>query len=196
MEGSYKTLSAHIDKLLTHINKPSNLHVNYELSQILDDLTIPENAKLAILSIDTAMRHLDRINFYNYERDAILIGDLLSAYFYQVVAELENKDFQQQMSECIIQINELKSYLQHTDLQHSPQTRNQTIYKVETLLFTTLNNIYTLNKDISVIENQIMNQLKVDQLTYLVHYTEDDINNIIHELQNKYTINGVNKDGK
>ncbi|MDM8328412.1 hypothetical protein QUH70_09695, partial [Staphylococcus felis] len=60
-----------------------------------------------------------------------------------------------------------------------------TIFKIETMVIGTLNDIFNLNQDVSHIYEQIMNQLKVEHLTYLVHHTEDEIRAIIDILQNK-----------
>lgn len=185
MNSSFKTLENQINIILAQLPQPNNLIINYEFSLILDKLNIPETAKTACLSIDTAMKHLDRISYYNYDRDAILIGDLLSAHYYQLLSELEDITFHMRMSQTIIKINELKSHIQHSKNDLSDYELYHTIFKIETMVIGALNDIFNLNQDVSYIYKQIMNQLKVEHLTYLVHHTEDEIRAIIDILQNK-----------
>ena len=46
--------------------------------------SIPDEAKIACLTIDTSMRHLDAIGDNHLSKKAILIGDLLSSFLYSI----------------------------------------------------------------------------------------------------------------
>src|SRR5699024_8820140 len=85
------------------------IYINEVLAKILDSYDIPEDAKLACLTIDTAMRHLDEVSKNLSSKKAILIGDLLSAHFYTLLAKLHDPIFQKQISSTIFEINEMKS---------------------------------------------------------------------------------------
>ena len=51
--------------------------------------SIPDEAKIACLTIDTSMRHLDAIGDNHLSKKAILI-DLLSAHFYTLLANIQD----------------------------------------------------------------------------------------------------------
>ncbi|MBI5975354.1 heptaprenyl diphosphate synthase component 1 [Staphylococcus canis] len=185
MNSSFQTLKNQLDNMLFQLSKPKNLTINYNFSLILDRLNIPLDAKVATLSIDTAMNHLDQISYYQYERDAILIGDLLSAHYYHLISKLQDSVFHKKMSQAIISINELKSQLQHSHQTIPSEALHQTIYQIETLIIKTLHEIYQLEESIETLEHQIIQHLKVEHLTYLIHHSESEIQSIIHTLQNK-----------
>lgn len=94
MRKTFERLEKQIDQILFQIHKPKNVYINHDLSEILDRLDIPELSKDAVFSIYTAMTHLDRISYYKYERDAILIGDLYSAHYYNLIAQIQSTQFQ------------------------------------------------------------------------------------------------------
>ena len=78
-----------------------NQYINSSLSALLDSYQIPEIAKLACLTIDTSMRHLDDITKNNLSKNAILIGDLLSAH-YTLLAEMDDPFISLNMSKAIV----------------------------------------------------------------------------------------------
>lgn len=184
MENTFECLKQQIDKRLNQLNRPQNIHINQALSQLLDQLDVPLNAKLACLSIDTSMKHLDRISYYHYERDAILIGDLLSAHYYQLLADLKDVELQLQMSQAIVKINELKSYIQHKDDVRSDANLIEMMITIETLLIQVLMKHYHIEPSFKEIRNKIIQQLDVSQLSYLIDWQTDDIENMIVALQN------------
>ncbi len=62
------------------------------------------------------MRHLDDITYNHLSKHSILIGDLISAHFYTLLAEINDLSFQNEISKAIVEINELKSSLHHQAL--------------------------------------------------------------------------------
>ena len=52
------------------------------------------------------MRHLDDITKNNLSKNAILIGDLLSAHYYTLLAEMDDPSYQLNMSKAIVKVNE------------------------------------------------------------------------------------------
>lgn len=184
MENTFECLQQQLDKRLNQLNRPQNIHINRTFSQLLDQLDVPLNAKLACLSIDTSMKHLDRISYYHYERDAILIGDLLSAHYYQLLADLKDVELQLQMSQAIVKINELKSYIQHQKDIHANANLKDMMITIETLLIQVLMKHYRIEQSFSDIRHQLIQQLDVQQLSYLVDWQPDEINDMIIALQN------------
>ncbi|EGQ3986731.1 hypothetical protein GC010_01220 [Staphylococcus pseudintermedius] len=184
MENTFECLQQQLDKRLNQLNRPQNIHINRTLSQLLDQLDVPLNAKLACLSIDTSMKHLDHISYYHYERDAILIGDLLSAHYYQLLADLKDVELQLQMSQAIVKINELKSYIQHQKDIRTDVNLKDMMITIETLLIQVLMKHYRIQQSFDDIRHQLIQQLDVQQLSYLIDWQTDEINDIIIALQN------------
>ncbi|UEX89145.1 heptaprenyl diphosphate synthase component 1 [Staphylococcus ratti] len=191
MSKTFELLESQISNTLTHIHKPTNVLVNHKMSDILDTLTIPELAKVAVLSIDTAMNHLDRISYYHFERDAILIGDLYSAHYYYVVSQIQSTHFQKSLSEAIIKINALKSYLQNEHHALKEDTFIETVFKIETHLIDALIEVYQLKNLKEKLHSRIIAQVEVNQLTYLNFLNENEIQHVIDTLHSKYKYNGV-----
>ncbi|ARJ51882.1 heptaprenyl diphosphate synthase component 1 [Staphylococcus lutrae] len=184
MENTYESLQQQIDKQLYLLNQPKNIHINHHLSHLLDQLDIPFNAKLACLSIDTSMKHLDRISYYHYERDAILIGDLLSAHYYQLLADLKDVTLQLQMSQAIVKINELKSHVQHHGTSLSKTELLENILQIETLLVHILIMYYHPDKTFSEARNFLIEHLEIEHLSYLMGWSQAEIRDMIATLQN------------
>lgn len=191
MSKTFELLEKQMNKTLIHIHKPKNVFVNRALSEILDSLEIPTLSKVAVLSINTAMNHLDRISFYRFERDAILIGDLYSAHYYYLISQIQSTTFQKHMSEAIIKINAQKSYLQNEHQSLSQRQLLETVLAVEFGLIDTLLNIYQLNTLKEENHQRIIAHLAVDQLTYLNFLNETQINQLIDVIHSKYKYTGV-----
>lgn len=81
MERTLSILNRQIDQRLMGVTDYESININSNLSDLLDSYDIPENAKLACLTIDTSMKHLDEISHNKLSKKSILIGDLLSAHF-------------------------------------------------------------------------------------------------------------------
>ncbi|NHM93304.1 hypothetical protein [Staphylococcus sp. 10602379] len=191
MRKTFERLEKQIDQILFQIHKPKNVYINHDLSEILDRLDIPELSKDAVFSIYTAMTHLDRISYYKYERDAILIGDLYSAHYYNLIAQIQSTQFQKLISDALINMNALKSHLQHNYQQISQTELLETIILVELCLIEALIDIYQLNDERATIRQAVINQIKLEQLTYLNFFTEEEISKVIQTLHSKYHYNGV-----
>ncbi|PTG00876.1 heptaprenyl diphosphate synthase component 1 [Staphylococcus chromogenes] len=191
MSKTFELLEKQMNKTLIHIHKPKNVFVNRALSEILDSLEIPTLSKVAVLSINTAMNHLDRISFYRFERDAILIGDLYSAHYYYLISQIQSTTLQKHMSEAIIKINAQKSYLQNENQSLSQHQLLETVLAVEFGLIDTLLNIYQLNTLKEENHQRIIAHLAVDQLTYLNFLNETQINQLIDVIHSKYKYTGV-----
>ena len=191
MSKTFELLEKQMNKTLIHIHKPKNVFVNRALSEILDSLEIPTLSKVAVLSINTAMNHLDRISFYRFERDAILIGDLYSAHYYYLISQIQSSTFQKHMSEAIIKINAQKSYLQNEHQSISQHQLLETVLAVEFGLIDTLLNVYHLNTLKEENHQRIIAHLDVDQLTYLNFFNETQINQLIDVIHSKYKYTGV-----
>ena len=88
METTFSILETQIAQRLSSVNHYEPIYINQALAEILDSYDIPQEAKLACLTIDTAMRHLDEVSTTLSSKKSILIGDLLSAHFYTLLAKL------------------------------------------------------------------------------------------------------------
>ena len=106
MERTISKLNRQINHKLTGIHDYEAININSRLGGLLDCYDIPENAKLACLTIDTSMKHLDEITQNQKSKKSILIGDLLSAHFYTLLAEINDSTFQLAMSKAIVKSNE------------------------------------------------------------------------------------------
>ena len=62
METTISKLNKHVEQLLKGINEYEPIEINSSLSHLLDMYSIPDEAKIACLTIDTSMRHLDAIH--------------------------------------------------------------------------------------------------------------------------------------
>lgn len=184
MENTLTYLQRQIDNRLNQLNQPDNIHINKPLSHLLDQLSVPLNAKLACLSIDTSMKHLDWISFYHYERDAILIGDLMSAHYYQLIADLKDVHFQLKMSQAIVKINELKSFIQHQGKALSQKEFLETIITIETLLIKVLIDRFSKETEFNTLRAYLIKHLEIQHLTYLIDFDTTEIEETINQLQN------------
>lgn len=131
METTISKLNKQIEQRLKGINDYESIHINSSLGNLLDSYSIPEKAKLACLTLDTSMSHLDDIAKNNLSKNGILIGDLLSAHYYTLLAEINDLSYQLSMSEAIVKVNELKSSLHQQTL--SEYEINEAIIDIEVL---------------------------------------------------------------
>ena len=116
METTVSKLERQIEERLKGVSEYESININHRLGKLLDSYDIPDVAKVACLTIDTSMRHLDDITYNHLSKHSILIGDLISAHFYTLLAEINDLSFQNEISKAIVEINELKSSLHHQAL--------------------------------------------------------------------------------
>ena len=93
METTVSKLNIDIKQRLKGITDYESIQINEKLGELLDSYDLPEKAKLACLTIDTSMKHLDDISNSGLSKHSILVGDLLSAHFYTILAEASNAIF-------------------------------------------------------------------------------------------------------
>ncbi|MBF7017081.1 heptaprenyl diphosphate synthase component 1 [Staphylococcus durrellii] len=179
METTYRILENQITQRLIGINKYEPIQINQVLSQYLDSYPLPTKAKLACLTIDTAMRHLDTTSANNLSRHSILIGDLLSAHFYTLLAELNEPSFQDKISKAIVSINELKSSIKHQELTTDELV--DAIVKIETILPYITVDYFTIEVSIPGIIKQFIPSIVEKTPIYLQNFSHD----MLTELQSK-----------
>ena len=173
MERTLSKLNRQITQRLKGINEYEAIHINKGLSDVLDHFNIPENAKLACLTIDTKNK---------LSKKSILIGDLLSAHFYTLISEIGDVSYQRLMSEAIIKSNELKTSLHHHSLERHD------IYKavldIETLFpFITISHFTDIEISQYEIFEKLFNGVHQYYPSYLSEYDEDEINQIIKHIK-------------
>ncbi len=130
METTVSKLEKQIEERLKGVSEYESINID-RLGTFFDSYDIPDVAKVACLTIDTSMRHLDDITYNHLSKHSILIGDLISAHFYTLLAEINDLSFQNEISKAIVEINELKSSLHHQAL--NDYEISQAIVKIETL---------------------------------------------------------------
>ncbi|PNZ70201.1 heptaprenyl pyrophosphate synthase subunit A [Staphylococcus croceilyticus] len=185
MERTLSILNRQIDQRLMGVTDYESININSNLSDLLDSYDIPENAKLACLTIDTSMKHLDEISHNKLSKKSILIGDLLSAHFYTLLAEIDDPAFQLAISQAIVKSNELKSSLHHQSLE--AQDIYEAIIKIETIFpFITLSHF----SDQSISEMEIFYSLfeNVESYypSYLKMYTENEVDQFLKTIKQSY----------
>ena len=62
METTISKLNKHVEQLLQGITEYEPIEINSSLSHLLDMYSIPDEAKIACLTIDTSMRQESNIN--------------------------------------------------------------------------------------------------------------------------------------
>ncbi|MCU5745480.1 heptaprenyl diphosphate synthase component 1 [Staphylococcus sp. SQ8-PEA] len=184
MESTYRLLDNQIKAHLKGVNTYETIEYNLNLSQILDQYDISEDAKLACLTIDTAMRHLDSITNRNLSRNAILVGDLLSAHFYTLLAELNEPEYQQQISTAIVRINELKSAIHHDTLSNEELAK--AILTIETAFPSITLSYFASNVDLEELNNKILNNLKDNCPSYLLKFKHEELNSILEDIETRH----------
>ncbi|UTI84928.1 hypothetical protein NIT60_12790 [Mammaliicoccus sciuri] len=125
--------------------------VNPVIADVLDEMNIDTNAKLATLSIDASMRFLNRIGEPTVSNQDILIGDLVSAYFYKCATLNKDLVFLDIMTQAISKQNELKQTLAHDKINQDTAI----IKEIESIFITTLIDYYKINMDKETLKDQI-----------------------------------------
>ena len=125
--------------------------VNPIIADVLDEMNIDTNAKLATLSIDASMRFLNRIGEPTVSNQDILIGDLVSAYFYKCATLNKDLVFLDIMTQAISKQNELKQTLAHDKINQDTAI----IKEIESIFITTLIDYYKINMDKETLKDQI-----------------------------------------
>ncbi|MCY1053011.1 hypothetical protein [Mammaliicoccus sciuri] len=113
MDKIEKIYKKDISNLLKGVENSNVPVVNPIIADVLDEMNIDTNAKLATLSIDASMRFLNRIGEPTVSNQDILIGDLVSAYFYKCATLNKDLVFLDIMTQAISKQNELKQTLAH-----------------------------------------------------------------------------------
>lgn len=183
METTLSIFEKQITQHLKGIHYHDTIYVNKMLAQILDTYDIPEDAKLACLTIDTAMRHLDEVSKNLSSKKSILIGDLLSAHFYTLLAKLNDPIYQKEMSKAIVEINEMKSSIHNGAIPE--KDIGHYILKIENKFpFITINR-YVSNSKIANIDQKLLTNLLENHPSYLKNYSKDELNTILEEVKSE-----------
>ncbi|MCG7339670.1 heptaprenyl pyrophosphate synthase subunit A [Staphylococcus sp. ACRSN] len=180
METTLSILEKQIKNRLKGVDHYESIYINQVLSHLLDTYDIPEEAKLACLTIDTAMRHLDEVYVKNTSKKSILIGDLLSAHFYTLLAVLNNPDYQKDISSAIVEVNEIKSSV-HQDTLDKSLISSQ-ILKVENIFLIITLNHYATKYDLQIINEKLLNNIIENKPSYLNKYTDSEVKNFISNI--------------
>lgn len=181
METTLSILEKQISSRLKGVDHYEAIYINHLLSQLLDTYDITEEAKLACLTIDTAMRHLDEAYIKDTSKKSILIGDLLSAHFYTLLATLNNPNYQKDISRSIVEVNEIKSSVHQDELDKSEI--GSRILKVENIfLIITLKHYSKEEFDVQSINKKLLDHLIEQKPSYLKKYTDSEIKAFIQNI--------------
>ncbi|UXU82631.1 hypothetical protein MUA77_07260 [Mammaliicoccus sciuri] len=140
-----------ISNLLKGVENSNVPVVNPIIANVLDEMNIDTNAKLATLSIDASMRFLNRIGEPNVSNQDILIGDLVSAYFYKCATLNKDLVFLDIMTQAISKQNELKQTLAHDKINQDIAI----IKEIESIFITTVIDYYKINMDKEILKEKI-----------------------------------------
>lgn len=151
MDKIEKIYKKDISNLLKGVENSNVPVVNPIIADVLDEMNIDTYAKLATLSIDASMRFLNRIGEPNVSNQDILIGDLVSAYFYKCATLNKDLVFLDIMTQAISKQNELKQTLAHDKINHDTAI----IKEIESIFITTLIDYYKINMDKENLKDQI-----------------------------------------
>ncbi|WP_251520829.1 MULTISPECIES: heptaprenyl pyrophosphate synthase subunit A [unclassified Staphylococcus] len=187
METTVNLLEKQISNRLHGVNHFESIYINPVLGEMLDSFDIPKEAKLACLTIDTAMRHLDAVESTLTSKQSILIGDLLSAHFYTILAQLNDPIFQKEISTAIVKINEIKSSI-HNDEIPKAQMGHKILLAENTFPFITLKR-YAPNFNKQALNRLLLEHIQQKRPAYLNKYSNEDmqlfISNIKTEIDDK-----------
>ncbi|MCJ1779050.1 hypothetical protein [Mammaliicoccus sciuri] len=151
MDKIEKIYKKDISNLLKGVENSNVPVVNPIIADVLDEMNIDTYAKLATLSIDASMRFLNRIGEPNVSNQDILIGDLVSAYFYKCATLNKDLVFLDIMTQAISKQNELKQTLAHDKIN-----QDTTIIKeIESIFITTVIDYYKINMDKEILKEKI-----------------------------------------
>ncbi|MFI3377089.1 hypothetical protein [Mammaliicoccus sciuri] len=151
MDKIEKIYKKDISNLLKGVENSNVPVVNPIIADVLDEMNIDTNAKLATLSIDASMRFLNRIGEPNVSNQDILIGDLVSAYFYKCATLNKDLVFLDIMTQAISKQNELKQTLVHDKINQDTAI----IKEIESIFITTVIDYYKINMDKETLKDQI-----------------------------------------
>ncbi|MCD8818108.1 hypothetical protein [Mammaliicoccus sciuri] len=151
MDKIEKIYKKDISNLLKGVENSNVPVVNPIIADVLDEMNIDTNAKLATLSIDASMRFLNRIGETNVSNQDILIGDLVSAYFYKCATLNKDLVFLDIMTQAISKQNELKQTLAHDKINQDTAI----IKEIESIFITTVIDYYKINMDKETLKDQI-----------------------------------------
>ena len=140
-----------ISNLLKGVKNKNIPAVNPIIADVLNDINIDIHAKLATISIDASMRFLNRIGEPTVSNQDILIGDLVSAYFYKCATLNKDLVFLDIMTQAISKQNELKQTLAHDKINQDTAI----IKEIESIFITTLIDYYKINMDKETLKDQI-----------------------------------------
>ena len=130
MDKIEKIYKKDISNLLKGVENSNVPVVNPIIADVLDEMNIDTNAKLATLSIDASMRFLNRIGEPNVSNQDILIGDLVSAYFYKCATLNKDLVFLDIMTQAISKQNELKQTLAHDKINQDTAIIKEILPKI------------------------------------------------------------------
>ncbi|MEB6057633.1 hypothetical protein MXE81_04730 [Mammaliicoccus sciuri] len=151
MDKIEKIYKKDISNLLKGVENSNVPVVNPIIADVLDEMNIDTNAKLATLSIDASMRFLNRIGEPTVSNQDILIGDLVSAYFYKCATLNKDLVFLDIMTQAISKQSELKQTLAHDKINQDTAI----IKEIESIFITTLIDYYKINMDKETLKDQI-----------------------------------------
>jgi len=151
MDKIEKIYKKDISNLLKGVENSNVPVVNPIIADVLDKMNIDTNAKLATLSIDASMRFLNRIGEPTVSNQDILIGDLVSAYFYKCATLNKDLVFLDIMTQAISKQNELKQTLAHDKINQDTAI----IKEIESIFITTVIDYYKINMDKENLKDQI-----------------------------------------
>lgn len=181
MDTTVRLLETQIKQRLSGIDEYEPVQMNTRLGALLDQYDLPRAAKLACLTIDTSMRHLDSIDFDVSSKNAILIGDLLSAHFYTLLADMQDAQYQLRMSEAIITVNELKSAIHHQTL--SGDALVSAIINIEmTFPYSTIAH-FAPQSHLHALHDALVESLSETLPSYLQHYSKDEMSTLIENVE-------------
>ncbi|WP_436853904.1 heptaprenyl pyrophosphate synthase subunit A [Staphylococcus caeli] len=194
METTFSILETQITDRLRDVEYYESIYINKAMAKILDTYDIPQDAKLACLTIDTAMRHLDEVTTTLSSKKSILIGDLLSAHFYTILAKLNDPIYQQVISTAIVTVNEMKSSIHQGTV--SDDIISEFILKIEnTFPLITINHFASVSNQ-TEINNQLLKNITEHHPAYLKHYSSEKLNSFLNQVNTEIHLKRGNEHGR
>lgn len=181
METTLSILEKQIVHRLKGIHYYESIAIDENLAQILDSYDIPEEARLACLTIDTAMRHLDEVSTTLSSKKSILIGDLLSAHFYTLLAKLNAPTYQKEISAAIVAVNEMKSSIHHDAL--TKENISQYILKVENLFPRITIQHFAPDANLESLNDKLLANLAKKHPSYLSKFSKNELLTFLDEIK-------------
>ena len=180
MDSTLSTLKNQIKQKLNGIHRHEPVQYNQQLAHVLDEQNIPIQAKLACLAIDTSMSHLDSISGNNLSKNAILIGDLISAHFYTLTAEINDSVYLEAMSSAIIKVNEYKTSLHYKKLDRE-EMKNAVLY-IETIFPIITIQHFKPHAELDEVTERLTAYAAQHHPSYLKGYSEIELNQVFEEM--------------